>query len=57
MVADKQIRISNKTKQILDDNKVHPRETYDDLLMRWYSNNLPEPSKKLKKAIKKGIEV
>ena len=57
MVADKQIRISEKTKQILDNNKIHPRETYDDLLMRWYLNNLPEPSKKLKKAIKKGLEV
>lgn len=28
------IRIDKKTKTIMDNNKVHPRETYDDLIKR-----------------------
>lgn len=54
MVDTTTIRITKKTKLLLDNSKVHPRETYDDLIQRWYLNNLPETSKKLKKYIKKG---
>lgn len=28
------IRISVKTKRVLDELKIHPRETYDDILKR-----------------------
>lgn len=28
------IKISMKTKQMLDAMKIHPRETYEDILMR-----------------------
>lgn len=28
------IRINKKTKIIMDRNKIHPRETYDDLIKR-----------------------
>ena len=34
MVADKPIKISDKTKQELDDLKQYPRETYDDVISR-----------------------
>lgn len=28
------IRINKKTKEILDSNKIYPRETYDDLIKK-----------------------
>lgn len=34
MVADKPIKISEATKKGLDELKVHPRETYDDVISR-----------------------
>lgn len=34
MVADKPIKISEATKRGLDKLKVHPRETYDDVISR-----------------------
>ena len=34
MVADKPIKISDKTKQKLDDLKLYARETYDDVISR-----------------------
>lgn len=53
MVDTTTIRITQKTKTILDNEKIHPRETYDDEIQRWYLNNL-EINKKLNKAIKEG---
>lgn len=34
MVETTTIRINLKTKEILDENKIHKRETYDDLILR-----------------------
>jgi len=34
MVADRPIKISEITKKGLDELKVHPRETYDDVIAR-----------------------
>lgn len=34
MVETITIRISNKTKSLLNKLKIHPRETYDDILVR-----------------------
>ena len=34
MVADKPIKISGATKKGLDNLKIHPRETYDDIISR-----------------------
>ena len=34
MVADKPIKISGATKKGLDNIKIHPRETYDDIISR-----------------------
>lgn len=34
MVATEAIKISEATKKALDDLKVHPRETYDDVINR-----------------------
>jgi len=42
------IRINVKTKKILDEEKIHPRETYDDLLLRFFLRN-----DKLMKVLKK----
>jgi len=33
-MTKKLIRISEETKKKLDDQKVHPRETYDDVVQR-----------------------
>ena len=41
MVADKPIKISEATKKGLDKLKIHPRETYDDVI-----NRLVEEGKK-----------
>jgi len=38
MVADKVIKISEKTKQELDNNKIYERETYDDIILRLFKN-------------------
>lgn len=34
MVANKNIKVSMNTKNILDKNKVYPRESYDDVIKR-----------------------
>ena len=34
MVADKPIKISGVTKKGLDNLKIYPRETYDDIISR-----------------------
>ena len=34
MVADRPLKISEATKKGLDELKVHPRETYDDVIAR-----------------------
>lgn len=34
MVETTTIRVDDKTKDMLDSIKVHPRETYDDILKR-----------------------
>ena len=34
MVSDKSIKVSKETKDALDKNKEHPRETYDDIIKR-----------------------
>ena len=38
MVADKPIKISGATKEGLDNLKIHPRETYDDIISRLVEN-------------------
>lgn len=34
MKAEKLIKVSEETKKTLDDLKIHPRETYDDVVQR-----------------------
>ena len=34
MVADKPIKVTGATKKGLDNLKIHPRETYDDIISR-----------------------
>lgn len=34
MVTTTTIKVSEKTKKLLDAIKIHPRETYDDILKR-----------------------
>ena len=49
MVADRPLKISEKTKKELDKLKVHPRETYDDIIARLVKEGRggEEPANKL----------
>jgi len=40
MVASEAIKISEATKEALDNLKVHPRETYDDVISRVVTGKL-----------------
>lgn len=42
MVADKPLKISGETKKKLDELKIHPRETYDDVIARLIKDKLKE---------------
>lgn len=50
------IRVKISTKRVLNNEKIYPRETYDEVIQRLYIKSLPKTPKKLLKTIKKGKE-